>query len=113
MNTNKCSFGCVNVATGECSEGYIDTNGEMKFKSSLLSKIKNFFGLTKVPTESVYLRTHNILVDNYPDTVCVYAIRNKFTHEIYKLTAVHNGITLEFNVDEYLKNDNFVLVNFR
>jgi hypothetical protein len=104
-------FGSFNTETGESQTGYIDKNGEMKFKK--LPWYKHLF--QKAPVSTKYLGT-NVLAQSYLGIfgkccirVPVYMEWNPFTETVYDIYSTHKGHVVHYNIDVYLHDKSLII----
>jgi len=114
MSNNKVLFGSIDIKTGETKTGYIDKNGEMKYKK--LPWYKRIFNKkTKLEkTEYIgildgerwfYIGTQRC---SEKTSVAAYKRFNPFTNETYEIFATQGDEKFLFDVNAYEKNGKLI-----
>lgn len=109
---NDCTFGSINVETGEFKSGYIDKNGDMKYKQ--LPWYKRFFINRPEKIEYVcYTTMYTRLIwsnkKHYFD-VAVYKKYNPYTNKIYQLYASHDDNIIYFDINAFNKTGDLIMI---
>jgi len=108
---SKCKFGSINNITGETRDGFIDKNGQMKYKKS--PWYKRIF--QKLPIETKYLGvvelTSQFIWSNQkrPFNAPYYKDFNPFTNEIIEVYSIVNGHKYNFNLDCFLDSGRLIM----
>lgn len=103
MNDENIRFGSVNTETGEVQDGYIDKDGQMKFKPQKWWQ-KLF---QKRPEEKEYIGFYNARhkwlwsSDWYSFKIPLYKYYNPLNQEIYKIEGENCGHKIQLDIEAY------------
>jgi hypothetical protein len=114
MSGNGIKFGCIDTSTGQVQDGYIDNEGQMKFKKpSFWSRFLD--AITPEPREKEFLGTKTIRkrfmgIGNWREIqACVYREFNPINGKTHKIWFEHGGEKRNFNKDAYEATGELVL----
>lgn len=105
MSNQDVRFGIFNVETGESQDGYIDSDGQMRFKP--LKWWQKLF--SSPPEKKEFIRQHQFdLVNCFTGrrktvTGSLYKTYKPYTGKVYSVWAEYDAWTLNFNPEAFEK----------